>query len=129
MSYSTTCECGAIHAVSATQAGVTLECKCGRSLVVPALSVLRRNAGETPIPLNTVERIQAMIRDGELPSGHGCPYSGRPADSVVHVRVKCEQSWVRRHDSDDGGQALAWTLFFAFLGGWFVSWTNRASPL
>ncbi len=67
MSYSTACECGATHAVAATQAGTTLRCACGRSVTVPALSVLRQAAGQTPMPLNTVERIRAMIRDGELP--------------------------------------------------------------
>ncbi len=122
MTYSTACECGAVHAVAATQAGTTLECKCGRSVAVPALSALRLSAGETPIPLNTVERIEAMIRDGELPSGGVCPLSGRPADRVVHFRVECEQSWVRHRDSGDSGHRFALTLLFGLLGGWLISW-------
>ncbi len=125
MSYSTTCECGAIHAVAATQAGTTLECKCGRAVCVPALSALRQAAGETPIPLNTIERIEAMIRDGELPSGNVCPVSGRPADRVVHLRVECEQSWVRGGDPMDSGAGFAFMLLFGWIGLMLASRASR----
>lgn len=96
MPYSVTCQCGRVLAVAASQAGSSTECRCGRQLDIPRLSELRSAAGETPIPLNTVERIRAMIRQGELPVGDVCPYSGRPANETVYFDVQCERTWVRR---------------------------------
>jgi len=116
MSYSVTCGCGEGHAVSATQAGSTLKCDCGRSIDVPRLSVLREFAGESPVPLNTIERIRAMIQSGDLPSGDICPYSGRPANSTLYVHVQCERSWVRGGDSWNIGTVIAYLLL-----GWIAA--------
>ena len=116
MGYSVTCGCGATHDVTATQAGATLTCRCGRFLDVPGLSTLRKSAGECPIPRNTIERINAMIHNGELPSGEICPYSGRPANSSIYFHVQCERSWVRGGDSIDAGKAVALVLFLGWIG-------------
>lgn len=125
--YSVQCDCGASHPVSAMQAGATIACSCGRSVDVPMLSSLRRSAGETPIPLNTVERIRAMIQNGELPQGDICPYSGRPANETLLLRVECERVWMRGGGSTDFGKMFA----FVFLLGWLgllLAW-RKMQPL
>lgn len=127
MSYSVTCECGSRHAVSATQAGSMLECACGRSVDVPLLSALRKSAGESPIPLNTIERIRAMIQSGELPNGDICPYSGRPANSTIYFHVQCERSWVRGGDSWDTGKVIAYVLLFGWIGALIAS--KKSQPM
>ena len=49
--YPVACECGKEHAVTAGQAGSSLGCGCGRTVAVPAYSVLRtRVAGEWASP-------------------------------------------------------------------------------
>ena len=111
-SYSVFCECGVTHPVSATQAGSTMTCGCGRSVDVPTLSSLRKSAGESAIPSDTIETIQAMIRGGELPSGDICPYSGRPANDTIFFHVQCERVWVR------GGESLESGNFAYMFLGW-----------
>ncbi len=125
MSYSVTCGCGATHTVTATQAGSTLRCACGTSIEVPLLSALRKSAGESPIPLNTIETIQAMIRRGELPSGDICPYSGRPANNTLFVHVQCERVWVRGGDSMGAGQVIAYVLLLGWIGALIASIKTR----
>jgi hypothetical protein len=83
---------------------------------VPLLSALRRSAGETAIPLNALETIQALIRDGELPSGDVCPYSGASANCTLFVCVRCERSWVRGSDSIDARGAILYVLFLGWIG-------------
>ena len=98
MGYSATCDCGIVYPVNPTDAGLPIDCKCGKSFYIPSLAKLRESAGETPVPLNTVETIQVMMRSGKLPSGDTCPYSGRPANETVFFRVHCENTW----DGTDG---------------------------
>ena len=121
MNYSVTCSCGAVHAVTATQAGATLRCTCARSIDVPPLSTLRRSAGESPYPQNTIEKIRAMIHNGELPSGEVCPFSGRPADDTILLHVQCERSWVRGSDASDTDTKILYVLLFGWIGALFAS--------
>ena len=116
MSYSVTCRCGKNLPVSAVQAGSTILCMCGAAVDVPLLSALRRSAGETAIPLNAIETIQALIRDGELPSGDVCPYSGASANRTFLVRVQCERSFVRGSDPIDAKGAIFYVVFFGWIG-------------
>lgn len=94
MSYSVACECGINYPVSLTDAGLPIDCTCGRSFYVPSLAKLRASAGESPVPLNTIETIQAMVHQGSLPTGETCPYSGEPANETVVFRVQCEAPWL-----------------------------------
>lgn len=126
MSYSVSCACGVTHAVSATQAGSRIACACGRSLDVPTLSSLRKSAGESPFPLSTVERIQAMIRDGSLPSGDVCPYSGRAANDTVFFHVQCERAWERGGDSRQIAEIILYFLLCGWVGALFVA--ARSKP-
>lgn len=111
MTYSVTCECGTAYPVSPTAAGLPIDCRCGRSFYIPALSKLREAAGESPIPLNTIELIEQQIHNGHLPDGDTCPYSGRPADETVYFHVQCESEWTENDDSDDWTRLLS-ILFF-----------------
>jgi len=125
MSYSVTCECGLVHSVSATDAGSTLRCRCGRSVDVPLLSSLRKSAGDEAFPLSTIERIRAMIRDGELPSGDICPCSGRPADDGILVHVQCERTWVRGGEPINSSKVLGCFLVFGWIGALIASLRMR----
>jgi hypothetical protein len=125
--YSISCECGKSHPVSATQAGFTLGCSCGRTLDIPTLSSLRRSAGESAIPTTKVDEIQAMIRNGELPAGEVCPYSGRPADDTILFHVRCERPWIRGNETMGPAAIFVYYLFFGWIGALIVA--NRTQPL
>lgn len=88
----------------------------GQSGDVPNLSALRKSAGDSPVPLNTIERIRAMIQSGDLPSGDICPYSRRPANCTIYVHVQCERLSVRGGDSLDIRDAIAYVLLFGWIG-------------
>jgi hypothetical protein len=109
--YSVTCACGSTYVVHASQAGSVIRCGCGAAIDVPRLSRLRAASGENPIPLNSVERIRAMIRSGELPKGDLCACCGRPANAVMFLRVQCEHTWVT-----GGAGASRWRWGLLFLG-------------
>jgi len=85
------------------------------------LSKLRGSAGESPIPLNALERIQAMIRDGRLPSGDICPYSGRPAHETMIFRVHCESPWAKGPGGGETLATIALGLCFGFIGSLIAS--------
>jgi hypothetical protein len=95
---------------------------------VPLLSALRRSAGQTAIPLNAIEVIQALIRDGELPNGEVCPYSGAPANSTVSVCVQCERSWVRGSDSLSTRSAILYVLFLGWIGALIAYCKSSSRP-
>ncbi len=126
VSYSVTCECGIIYPVSPTAAGLPIDCGCGKSFFIPSLSKLRESAGESPIPLSTIETIQEMIDTGRLPVGDTCPFSGRPVDDSVIFRVQCESEWTEDGDSSDLKQMLAYALF-----GWIalLFFRNNSEPI
>jgi len=123
MAYSVSCKCGECHSVSATQAGVTIACRCGNSVVVPRLSDLRRSAGETPIRNGVVERIQSMIWSGEIPGDGVCPYSHRPADAVAVFVVQCEWKWKTGGERDVSFLVHCLTLFSSTLA-WLIARAN-----
>lgn len=83
---------------------------------MPLLSALRRSAGETAIPLNAIETIQGLIRDGELPKGDRCPYSGAAANCTFLVRVQCERSWVRGSEPIGARDAIVYVVFLGWIG-------------
>ncbi|WP_146118819.1 hypothetical protein [Blastopirellula marina] len=96
MPYLIHCECGEPLEVTATQAGSTVTCRCGKVVDVPMMSVLRRSAGESAMPLNIVEQINGMVKRGELPTNDLCPISQRRPDLTVYLDVRCEQSYADR---------------------------------
>jgi hypothetical protein len=116
MNLSVQCECGKQLPVSATSAGSEASCSCGLRISIPTLSELRRNAGLNPIPLNTVETIQKLIRSNALPNEKTCPISGRIADTVVYFRVECESTWVKGREPLSVKWVVVYVLFFGWLG-------------
>lgn len=68
------------------------------------------------MPPGALETLQVLIRDGELPSGEVCPYSGAPADRTLSVRVQCERSWVRGSHPIDAKGAIFYVLFLGWIG-------------
>ena len=119
MNCSVTCECGIVYPVSLTDAGLPIDCKCGKSFYIPSLSKLRESVGESPIPLNTVETIQAMIHNGSLPSRDDCPYSSRPANETVFFRVQCEVPW-SGESKPTHLQKVLLTMIFGWFGNLFI---------
>ncbi len=111
--YEVSCECGKTIPVEAMQAGATITCPCGKPVQVPKLSKLRRAAGQTPIPLNVVEQIRSLIRDGQLPDNVSCPITGKPVDNTVWLHIQCERIDVRH------GEPGFWSnIAYFFLIGW-----------
>ena len=117
--YSVSCECGARVSVAARQAGSTIACTCGQTITIPLLSALRRSAGQST--KTTIEQIDGMIRNGELPIDTVCPLSGRIADETIVFHIQCERSWVRGGEPLDFGKILAYYLLFGWIGAIIVS--------
>ena len=69
-----------------------------------------------------------MIRDGEAPGGDVCPYSGRPANDCIIVRVQCERLSVRGGGDGGGLAILAYGLLFGWIGHFMVA-REEAKPL
>lgn len=85
------------------------------------MSDLRRSAGESPIPLNTVEKIEQMVRLGELPKGDICPVSSRLADCTIIFHVQCESSYLRgSRDGSEPGATLAWMMLLGMIFGMII---------
>lgn len=130
--YEVPCECGQAILVTSTQAGSQVRCGCGRAVIVPTLSKLRRDAGQPSIVLDTIQRIELMIDQGELPTGVLCPISGRMADATVYFHVQCESVWVRGDERAQVASSLLAALVGVFVGGlgaWGMSTGARAAEV
>ena len=117
MTYAISCPCGKTLPVSATQAGGRILCSCGQSVDVPVLSRLRQAVGQEAYATSTVDVIQRMIRDGELPYGDTCALSGLPTLDVYTLSVQCESKWVRGPGT---GRYLFVALSILFLPFWML---------
>lgn len=114
MNLSVDCECGKVIAVSSASAGDTVRCPCGRLVIVPPLSEMRRRAGLAPIPQNAAEKVKSLISSSELPDNKLCPFTGRLADTTIWLRVDCESKWIRGKEPLNDHLKL----LFIFLFGW-----------
>lgn len=112
MNYSIPCECGKSLEVASTQAGTEIPCACGRLVNVPRLSQLRQMAGRGAYEAGTLDTINRMIRDGELPSGDTCVISGLPTSDSYTLCVQCESKWSK---GPGVGQHLFVALSILFL--------------
>src|SRR4051812_6106977 len=91
MSYSVACGCGQRLTVTASEAGATKTCPCGRAVPVPSLRRLREDAGEAAT--HTPELIVGqMLRAGVLPGDGGCAVCNAPTADRVLIQTVCEQS-------------------------------------
>jgi hypothetical protein len=95
MTFSVPCDCGNAFDVTATQADTSVTCSCGRVVRVPLLSKLRQMAGQGEFETNTIDTINRMLRNGELPSGDRCAISGNPTKDEYDLYVQCESQWLK----------------------------------
>lgn len=93
--YSIDCDCGNQISVSATQAGCDVSCACGETLSVPSLSILRKSIGRDAYEAGTIDTINSLIRNGELPAGDVCAVCGLPTENTCWLHVTCERTWTR----------------------------------
>ncbi len=109
--FSIDCECGTQLPVSASQAGATIECRCGRAIKVPLLSELRQRHGQAAYETGPIDTIQRLIAAGELPSSDVCVISGRPTKSVCGFHVQCETTWVKTQGVSRYALVLIYLLY------------------
>ena len=124
MNLTVQCDCGKRLPVAATSAGSEVTCSCSRQVTVPTLSELRRSAGLNPIPLNTVETIQRLVLNGELPNEKTCPISGRIEVTTVLFRIDCESKWVKGREPMSIHWIVVYVLFLGWLGALLAAIRN-----
>jgi hypothetical protein len=93
MEFRINCECGKRIFVTTGSAGGTVRCECGRTVTVPLLSELRRQAGLPAYQMNPAEVIEQMLAAGELPPVQPCARCSNPTDEVLNAVAECESSW------------------------------------
>ena len=87
--YRVTCECGKAFRVTSGEAGSSLPCVCGKTVVVPALSKLRESvvaSADTP----EVE-FDARLRTGQLPIERKCVLCQSETEQVTMISMRCKQ--------------------------------------
>lgn len=101
--FSLNCECGKGHRIHEGQAGHRLQCRCGRTLEIPSLHVLRRRAGLSPMRINAAKRIEELVQAGELPEGDRCVCCFDETQEVLRAWAICEQITVITEEMRVGG--------------------------
>ena len=104
-----------------------MPCSCGRSVTVPSLSTLRTSAGKSAVPLNTLDAIRKILRDGSLPEGVVCPYSGRLANEVIYFHIQCERTWAAGGDREDFLTRFIGFFVFGWVGALIASQRSASS--
>ena len=117
MTFSLSCDCGKSLEVTASQAGTNVPCSCGRAVSVPLLSQLRQLAGQAAYEAGTIDTINRMIRDGELPHGDTCAISGLPTLDSYDLYVQCESKWTKGPGT---GRYLFVIFTILFLPFWVI---------
>ncbi len=117
MTFSVSCDCGNTLDVTSTQAGTDIPCTCGRTVRVPRLSQLRQLAGQGAYEAGTIDTINRMIRDGELPPGDTCAVSGLPTSDSYELYVQCESKWIKGPGT---GRYLFVIFTIVFLPFWII---------
>ncbi len=113
MQHTIACECGATVTVAETAAGTRASCRCGRSVVIPSLSELRRQAGLAESGASPELAVETLLLAGNLPEENHCVLCGVPTSASICCRTECERAQVQ-----DGRPAL-WVYALAFLTfGW-----------
>jgi hypothetical protein len=102
--YPVPCECGKTLRVTATQAGMTLRCECGRDVEVPSLRQLRHDP-DGPVPTARLREV-----DRSAPRVIGTMLI------VVGLALSCLSTYVLFPDLRDQGDRAG-----SVLVGWVVS--------
>jgi hypothetical protein len=95
MDYAVACPCGNQIEVRAAQAGSKVQCACGQSVTIPALSQLRHVAGQPRYEVSIVDKVRRMVSDGRLPIGQLCIECGRNTQSTSTFIVECQRPRTR----------------------------------
>ena len=118
MTFSILCDCGKRMEVTGSQAGTDMVCSCGRTVSIPLLSQLRQMAGKDAYEAGTIDTINRMIREGELPPGDTCVISGLETSGFYNLYVHCETTWVRGGGVKRHFFVIATILFLPFWLLW-----------
>jgi hypothetical protein len=117
-SFSIECECGSKVEVSASDAGRSLDCNCGRLVIVPRLSELRKLSGRDPFEAGVLDTVKRELRECNNIVGRFCLHSGKPTENIVWVDLACETRHVvaaRDSARDWGPVQLIGALMTVFL--------------
>lgn len=107
------CECGEQISVSEGSAGSKLSCRCGRILLVPSLTELRRRAGAPEPRLPPEMIVETLLLAGKLPAESNCVLCGLATDGVVTCTTECERARV------ESGRPSWWAYLLGLLTfGW-----------
>jgi hypothetical protein len=121
--FAVVCKCGRIVKVTEGAAGARLPCSCGDTIAVPALNVLREQAGVPTLSPDFV--LERLLLSGWEPDAQ-CASCGVAPAELRHYWVDCERAWVRRR----GGLHL-FTLFnfltIPIIGISYVVWRRSST--
>lgn len=120
MDFTIDCTCGKQLHVGTADAGGTKRCRCGTTNAVPALSELRRRAGQQSYDVNIADKLRHMFADGKLPPDNFCSRCGTETSNVLNCSVECE----RPHTKSRGfwGTVLLGISSTIFLPVWILVW-------
>ena len=94
MEYELTCECGNKIRVRETAAGAREECACGRTILVPSLHELRRQAGFDEPKLPPEKVVETLLLAGKLPQEDHCVVCGCATGNFIVCTTECERAVV-----------------------------------
>ena len=120
--FSVTCDCGAVIPVTASLAGATIACRCGRQVPVPRLSQLRVAHGLAATETNIRDTIGRLIREETLPWGDCCAVTAMPTGDVMLFDVECERGYLKGSASRKWGAVLFMLGFFACFPAAIFMW-------
>jgi hypothetical protein len=86
--YAIQCSCGDEISIAASAAGSEVRCRCGETVSVPKLSILRRLAGDDHARLSTLDSIRYLDAAGELPSRRVCALTGIRTNAVMYFSIQ-----------------------------------------
>lgn len=87
------CECGHKSAVTDCDAGLRLNCVCGRTTEVPSLDELRRQAGLSPMPLSVAVVIEQRVASGAALVNMRCANCATQTEQVVPLAAECKRAY------------------------------------
>jgi hypothetical protein len=122
MEYLLQCECGEKVTVRESAAGLTEQCHCGRTLVIPSLRELRRGAGLSEPRLPPEKVVEVLLLAGRLPEERHCILCNDATDGSVLCTADCERAYVR------SGHPPLWLYLLSFFTlGWLGVALARAT--
>jgi hypothetical protein len=92
MEFNIRCECGGLLLISEGAAGARVPCDCGRTVIIPSLDELRKQAGVPAPDPNPVWVIEDMLAHGELPTASTCVYCDSVTSDTMIVTAECEKT-------------------------------------